>query len=136
MKNIIIKINETKTISVKNYLLNLLSLKKFNKNYDEKKEEINSFLRAKAKEENLNSMEITKFITEILADFEDELSSLRRKKMIDKYERWLAYFENWNLSDFDEVAINEVENLIKELEKMNEIEKVKMVKMYLRMAER
>lgn len=136
MKNIIIKINETKTISVKNYLLNLLSLKKFNKNYDEKKEEINSFLRTKAKEENLNSMEITKFITEILADFEDELSSLRRKKMIDKYERWLAYFENWNLSDFDEVAINEVENLIKGLEKMNEIEKVKMMKMYLRMAER
>lgn len=54
--------------------------------------------------------------------------------MINNYNSWLNYFDNWNLSEFGELEKLEVENLVKELEKINEIEKAKIMKMYLRMA--
>ena len=55
-------------------------------------------------------------------------------EMINNYNSWLNYFDNWNLSEFGELEKLEVENLVKELEKINEIEKAKIMKMYLRMA--
>ena len=79
MKNILIKIDTKKTITVKDYLLNIFSQKMFNKNYENCKSEINDFIRTKVKSNNLNSMETTKFIIEYISSNDTNLQELQMK---------------------------------------------------------
>ena len=51
----------------------------------------------------------------------------------EQYNWWLKYFDTWNLSEYEE---DDLLDFISELEKNDEIEKLKMMKMYLRLAKR
>jgi hypothetical protein len=79
MKNIVIKINEKKSISLKDYLLEIVADKKYCDTYSNKKEDINSFIRQKVKSDDLNSMEVTKWLTEYAVSNDELIDQLRMK---------------------------------------------------------
>lgn len=56
-----------------------------------------------------------------------------KNKIEEEFNWWLKYFDTWNLSEYDE---DDLVKFISELEANEEIEKTKMMKMYLRLAKR
>jgi hypothetical protein len=87
MKNVLIKIDTKKTITIKDYLLELVSEKKYEDNYTNKKEDINSFIRSIVKEKNFNSMETTKYLTEFISNNDEIIQEQKRKlnDLLNKY---------------------------------------------------